>query len=490
MGVLDGQPVNAAITNPSFINKNIDDQMPNILGLTNTFTAPISDIQAAANKLYTATGASEAQPGTNYNATPGTITNGVNYQTTLQTLAGKFDPVTGHFHSGAAGDGPMLDVVYTLAVTGNTPQSGNINFVAASGMMITQGTDSFTFASLNNVAVSGHVGITGTVNFIPGSGILMTQGSNSITIATTGGGGGGGGIPQIQVFKCSIVTFTVSSANATSGAVYGDGTGNQYTVVDTIVGSNSLDCFFAYALEGSPPSTGILTLRSGTGDSTIAWSAVPAFTLDSGTWTPVFSSPSYIEIEMCGSGGGGAGSSGTNGANPGSAGFAGSQDTSFGPITARFGNGGIGGITNQGALGGLPTVSSPAISIVSNTGGSSEPGDVGIVGTAFKGGLGGTNAFGGSGPGGASELLSGGPSAGYSAISNTGGGGGGGGGASGGYAGDGGSAGAYIRAIIVSPASSYSWTVGFGGVGGLGGASGGMPGGPGGSGIIIVTEYY
>lgn len=35
MGVIDGQPVSAAVTNPAFINKNIDDSTPSKLGLAN-----------------------------------------------------------------------------------------------------------------------------------------------------------------------------------------------------------------------------------------------------------------------------------------------------------------------------------------------------------------------------------------------------------------------------------------------------------------------
>lgn len=109
MGILDGQSVSAAITNPAFINKNQNDTMPNVLGFTRALSgATISDIQAAVNKLYTATGASETVTGTVYNATAGTISNGDSYQTALTTLADKFDAATGHSHSGAAGDGPPI----------------------------------------------------------------------------------------------------------------------------------------------------------------------------------------------------------------------------------------------------------------------------------------------------------------------------------------------------------------------------------------------
>ena len=140
MGVLDGQSVSAAVTNPAFINKNINDQMPNVLGLTNTFSPTISDIQAAANRLYTATGVSEISSGTNYNATSGTITNGQSYQTALGILANKFDAMTGHLHSGNPGDGPLLNVVRGIAVTGGAPQTGEVILVGTGGLTVTPAT--------------------------------------------------------------------------------------------------------------------------------------------------------------------------------------------------------------------------------------------------------------------------------------------------------------------------------------------------------------
>lgn len=189
MGVLDGQGVNAAVTNPAFINKNINDTMPNQLGFTNPSSPSIADIQKAANDLYTATGVSETQSGTNYNATPGTIANGANYQTSLGVLAGKFDPATGHFHTGAPGDGPILDVVLSLATTGGSPQTGNIVFVPGIGIQLTQGAGFIGIAAsgsagggVTSVAASGNTPITGAVTLSEGTGVTFNQTGNNIQI--------------------------------------------------------------------------------------------------------------------------------------------------------------------------------------------------------------------------------------------------------------------------------------------------------------------
>lgn len=109
MGVLDGQSVNQAITNPAFINKNQDDTMGNILGFNRAGSgSSIADIQFTANRLYAATGASESSTGTVYGAPANTITDGDSHETALTDLADKFSNSTGHDHDGSAGNGNAI----------------------------------------------------------------------------------------------------------------------------------------------------------------------------------------------------------------------------------------------------------------------------------------------------------------------------------------------------------------------------------------------
>jgi hypothetical protein len=66
--------------------------------------------------------------------------------------------------------------------------------------------------------------------------------------------------------------FTVTSANATAGATYTNN-GQTFTVVTTIAAGTSLNM----TATGSPSGTsGTLTKASGTGDSTISYTAIPA----------------------------------------------------------------------------------------------------------------------------------------------------------------------------------------------------------------------
>jgi C1q domain len=196
MGVLDGQAIDAAVTNAAFLDKNIDTIMPNKLGLNRPASGTaIADIQATANKLYAATGASELVSGTVYNATPSTITNGESHQDALVGLANKFDPATGHMHTGAPGDGPVIGYVHTIAASGNPPLSGDIIFIPGPGISISETGQNIVFTSsssagVNTIAASGNPPLSGDVELVAGANISLSESGQQITINSMGGGGG------------------------------------------------------------------------------------------------------------------------------------------------------------------------------------------------------------------------------------------------------------------------------------------------------------
>lgn len=80
-----------------------------------------------------------------------------------------------------------------------------------------------------------------------------------------------------------VVVFTVASANATAGATYTNNS-NTFTVQSTIVADNRLVCTYT----GQPTATsGTLTKATGTGDSTITYTAE---VVSSGQWISVVDS--------------------------------------------------------------------------------------------------------------------------------------------------------------------------------------------------------
>lgn len=248
--------------------------------------------------------------------------------------------------------------------------------------------------------------------------------------------------------------FTVTSANATAGAVYTNN-GHTFVVSKTIAADTTLLCVSS----GLPTTSGTLTKSSGTGDATITFA--------------VAKSPLYIKMRMVGAGGGG----GEAGNTVGSGGSDGG-DTTFGTSTA--GGGKLGFINNgTGGLGGTATLGSGLLGIALAGG---QGGGLGtITSGSAGGGDGGSSAFGGNGGG------SGGTGGGLplNGQTNTGGGGGGANGAT--FGGSGGGAGGYVEALITNPAATYSWAIGAAGTGRTGN---GGTGADGGSGCIIVEEYW
>jgi hypothetical protein len=83
------------------------------------------------------------------------------------------------------------------------------------------------------------------------------------------------GVPSGTTTLGASVTFTVTTANATAGAIYTSNTGAQFNVTTTLVAGTTL--VTTYILSASfPSSSGTLSLFSGTGDPTITYSAFTA----------------------------------------------------------------------------------------------------------------------------------------------------------------------------------------------------------------------
>ena len=216
---------------------------------------------------------------------------------------------------------------------------------------------------------------------------------------------------------------------------------------------------------------------------TVALYADPQVTIyssGSGTYT-VPSGAKYLIVEMVGGGGGGGGGgaaswgAGTNGGN-----------STFGSITC---NGGVGAPVpwGTGGTGGSYTVSTGNIitqAVGQNGGYSSFTSNPPAYSTGS--GFGGSNPLGFGGNG--ANYVGGSSGGGYGA-----GGGGGGSGSDGAirYNGGGGGSAGYVKVLINSPASTYSYAVGAGGTGGAAGTGGNAAGGSnGGGGYIAVISFF
>jgi len=113
MGVLDGQPVNQSVTNPAFINKNVDDTTPSKLGLANTDPvsgAAVTNTQREINSVASFLGKALNSV---YNLLPPWTNNQVGASTNsiftrLNLITGLFSGTSGHTHDGTDGSGTPI----------------------------------------------------------------------------------------------------------------------------------------------------------------------------------------------------------------------------------------------------------------------------------------------------------------------------------------------------------------------------------------------
>ena len=172
MGVSDGQPVNASVTNPAFINKNIDDQMPNKLDFTNN--DPISGpsiINSQRNWNSFASFLGMAINGV-YNLLPtwATSNRGLSTNTVFQRVAAidtAFDPSTGHEHTGVAGDAPQISAL-TLV---NIPLIGV--GVQGTDLVAVVGTSTVVTTQFSGYTPSTSSGVKGAVVNAPYNKIII-----------------------------------------------------------------------------------------------------------------------------------------------------------------------------------------------------------------------------------------------------------------------------------------------------------------------------
>ena len=140
MGVVDGQPVSAEITNPAFINKNQADQMPNQLDFTSAqsgFGSSVFNIQKCINAIFSFAGAITSAA---YNALPAWVTN--NFGTPTDTLFARvsaidaaFNPASGAL-AGRAGNVSIPVSAASVTATFTTALTGT-NYVVLIGFVNT-----------------------------------------------------------------------------------------------------------------------------------------------------------------------------------------------------------------------------------------------------------------------------------------------------------------------------------------------------------------
>ena len=178
MGVFDGQPVSAAITNPAFLDANADDQALGKIGFANTDPvsgSTVTNIQREANSASSFMGKTLNSV---YNDLPVYVNNDVGavndpLRTRADALTAKFNASTGHKHTGAAGDAPPITAsdIVSVPLRGVVNQGTDIVGVTGSSTTITG-------IMLGKVS-GGGPGATGVVTSAPYNKVLIRQASGT-----------------------------------------------------------------------------------------------------------------------------------------------------------------------------------------------------------------------------------------------------------------------------------------------------------------------
>lgn len=132
MSIVNGQPVDAANSNPSWISKNTDDTTPSKLNFGNLdpLSGPtFNNIQRLVNSIVSFLGNTLTDV---YNVIPPWVTNnrgtsGDNVFQRVGAIDTAFHPTTGHKHTGTAGDAPKIDAssIANVPLTGYGQQGAN-----------------------------------------------------------------------------------------------------------------------------------------------------------------------------------------------------------------------------------------------------------------------------------------------------------------------------------------------------------------------------
>lgn len=154
-GVNNGQPVNASVTNAAFLDKNQDTATAFNIALQSAATqdgSMVARTQRFLNAVSSFVGVSLSAV---YNVLPTWATS--NRGTSSDTLFARsealdtaFDPSTGHAHTGAAGDGPIL----SLSIMSGTVGTSQIAANAVTSAKIASGAVGTTQLATNGVTNS------------------------------------------------------------------------------------------------------------------------------------------------------------------------------------------------------------------------------------------------------------------------------------------------------------------------------------------------
>jgi hypothetical protein len=177
-GVLDGQAVSAAVTNPAFLDANGDDTGVGKITLANT--DPVSG--ATVDSLQKEHNSAASFMGKALNSVAGDLpawttsvvgAAGDSLFDRADALTERFDSTTGHFHDGTAGEGPQILAVNIDAV----PLRGFVQ--QGADILGVTGSSSDVSSSFSGKTPGGSTSVEGVVTAAPENKVIIRQASGS-----------------------------------------------------------------------------------------------------------------------------------------------------------------------------------------------------------------------------------------------------------------------------------------------------------------------
>ncbi len=236
MSVTNGQKANQTTFNTAFWSRTSDTSTVAKVSLNKATGsgALIDDLQLGVNNLFDATGADESSDGTTYGAPDDTIDDGDTHEAALSKLAEKFDPATGHSHSGADGDGGLISGadIDDVALAPYWVKSAPVTTVTGTTFAVTAQLSGYTESTSSTVA-----GVPGSA---PDNKVMLRQ-----------VGGARNGQPFLDINNREVYGRVTYSAPNWDLAFYYDDGGTE-TSYDFVV---AVDMYFYFQQIESPMVT-------------------------------------------------------------------------------------------------------------------------------------------------------------------------------------------------------------------------------------------
>ena len=180
--ISDGQPVNAAASNASWISRTQNSNTVGVVSLDNAGSTNIVSIQGVTNSVMSDIGRAGEVDATSKNySSNNVVVNGDDRKVAIGRLDGSFDEIIGHNHNGANGSGGPVSASNLININKFFAEFQSVNFNAALGL------DDIVTTEFTGLLPSGSNSQAGVVTVAPNNLVHIVNTSTLTFIEDAGG---------------------------------------------------------------------------------------------------------------------------------------------------------------------------------------------------------------------------------------------------------------------------------------------------------------